>query len=110
MGYRKITAIIDVERLEAVEAELKQLNIPGLSVSFVKGYGEYKNFFDKDWLKSNAKIDVFVHKRAVGKVIDAVKRGARSGVANAGIVAVLPVEEFHEISNGAPRPSTEGRA
>lgn len=110
MGYRKIIAIIDIERLDAVEAELKKLNIPGLSVSFVKGYGEYKNFFDKEWLKSNAKIDVFVHEHAVEEVVEAVKRGARTGLESGGIVAVLPVEQFHEISNGAATPSTEGQA
>lgn len=99
MSFRKIIAIIDMERLDAVETELKKIDIPGLSVSFVKGYGEYKNFFNKDWLTSNAKLDIFVHERQVDAVVQAIGKSARTGLENDGIIAVLPVEQLVEISD-----------
>lgn len=107
MGFRKIIAIIDIEKLDAVEAELKKLDVPGLSVSFVKGYGEYKNFFNREWLTSSAKLDVFVLEETVDSVVEAIKGAARTGMKNDGVVAVLPVEQFHEISNGGSTPARE---
>lgn len=98
MSFRKIIAIIDIERLDAVEAELKKIDIPGLSVSFVKGYGEYKNFFNKDWLTSNAKLDIFIHEQQVDAVVGAIRKSARTGLEYDGVIAVLPVEQFFEIS------------
>ena len=47
MKFRKVTAIIRPERLEAVEECLKKLVVPGLSVTKVKGFGEQANFLNR---------------------------------------------------------------
>ena len=53
MNYRKITAIINPGKLEAVEEKFKKLRVPGISISKVKGYGEAPNFFKVTGLLSN---------------------------------------------------------
>ncbi|MCG2634838.1 MAG: P-II family nitrogen regulator [Gammaproteobacteria bacterium] len=40
MEFQKVTAIIQQDKLEAVEAGLKHLGVPGISVTKVKGYGD----------------------------------------------------------------------
>ena len=42
--YCKVTAIIRCEVLEKVEQRLQELGVSGISVTRVKGYGDYANF------------------------------------------------------------------
>lgn len=48
MDFRKVNAIIRSDALEKVEQRLHELGVPGISVTRVKGYGEYKNFYTND--------------------------------------------------------------
>jgi len=98
--YRKVTAFVDIERLEVVEAALKKIDVPGVSVSFVKGYGDYKNFFTRDWLESSAKVEVFVEAGSAEAVVRAILGTAQEGLEPSGVVAVSPVEHLYEIQHG----------
>ncbi len=53
MDFRKVTAIIRPDSLEKVEKALQALSVPGVSVTKVKGFGEYANFYEPDWLCTN---------------------------------------------------------
>lgn len=48
MNYKKIIAILRQGRLEATERRPRELGIPGITVTRVKGYGEYDDFFTND--------------------------------------------------------------
>lgn len=100
MKFRKVTAIVDVARLEDVEAALKKIDVPEVNVSYVKGYGDYKNFFTRDWLASNAKIEAFVPEEAAAGIVRAIVQTVGSGLEPSGIVAVSPVEHLYEIQHG----------
>lgn len=100
MTHVKVTAIIRRSALEAVETRLKQLNVPGISVSTVKGFGEYANFFSHDWMVSHARIELFVEASESGQIIRAIEETARSGEAGDGFVAVLPVVQLIRIRTG----------
>jgi len=97
MKFRKVTAIIRPERLEAVEQCLKKLNVPGVSVTKVKGFGEYANFFVADWLCRNVRVELFVGVRQAEAVARVIMDAAYTGVEGDGIVAVLPVESVYHI-------------
>ena len=60
MDFRKVTAIIRPDSLEKVEKELQALSIPGVSVTKVKGYGEYANFYAPDWMLTHVRVEVFI--------------------------------------------------
>ncbi|MEO8779065.1 MAG: hypothetical protein ABI389_10400 [Rhodanobacter sp.] len=49
MTYRKVTAIIDVGSLEAVERAVQQMGTFEVAVTRIKGYGNYKNFCSAQW-------------------------------------------------------------
>lgn len=95
--YRKITAIIQVERLEAVEKSLQAIAVPGISVTKVKGYGEYANFFSSDWTCEHARIEIFVHETQTEKIVSTIMDSAHTGISGDGIVVVLPVESIFRI-------------
>lgn len=97
MQFRKITAIIHPYRLEDVEEELLRLNVPGASISKIKGYGEYANFFNPDWLAEHVKVEVFIGKHRAEEIAEAIMNVAHSGSEGDGIVAIQPVETIYHI-------------
>ena len=95
MEFRKINAIIRSTVLEKVEARLHQeIGVKGITVSRVKGYGEYANFFTRDWLTTNARIEIFAAKNDVDSIVAAIMESAHTGFAGDGFAAVLPVESI----------------
>ena len=97
MSFRKVTAIIRPDRLEVVEDRLRDLAVPGISVTKVKGYGEYANFYTPDWMISHARVEVFIGEHRAEEVATAIMEAAHTGMEGDGIVAVLPVESVYHI-------------
>lgn len=97
MGVKKITAIVRTHVLEAVEGRLRQLGVAGVSVTRVKGFGEHANFFSRDWLSAQARIEIFADGPDVDRIVEAVMDAAYTGAAGDGIVAVLPVDKLYRI-------------
>jgi len=95
MKYRKITAIVAVERLEAVERALQIQGVDGVSLSQVRGYGEYQDFYKPDMMTRHARIEIFCRADEVESLVRCLMDAAHTGCAGDGIVAVLPVEELY---------------
>lgn len=94
MDYKRIIVIVPEEALDAVEERLRQLHIEGITVSRVRGYGEYKNHFSLDWMTERAKIEIFVEGAKVDSLIEMLADLSRDAPPGAGIAAVVPVERF----------------
>jgi len=97
MNYRKVTAIIQGDVLEKVERGLQAVGVAGISVTKVKGYGEYADFYTKDWMVSHARIEIFTHESKVDAIVKSIMKTAHKGLEGDGIVAVLPVEKLYRI-------------
>lgn len=106
-GLRKVTAIVRVNRLERIERRLQDLLVPGVSVTKVKGYGEYEDFFARDWMSEHARIEIFLRRERAEEVARAIVEAAHTGVAGDGIVVVLPVESIYRIRSGELATSDE---
>ncbi len=107
MEFKKVTAIFRIYLLEGVEKRLRELGVKGITVSHVKGYGEYKQFFTKDYLSEEARIEVFAMKDEVDAIVRAILESAHTGTAGDGLVAVLPVEKIFRIKSGSEALPTE---
>jgi nitrogen regulatory protein P-II 1 len=57
MKLKKIVAIVRTQVLEDVEARLLSMRVKGISVTRVKGYGEYATFIHPDWRFTHARIE-----------------------------------------------------
>ncbi len=99
MKFRKVTAIVQPGVLEKVEKSLQEIGIRGISVTKVKGYGEYANFYSRDWMVSvsHVRIDIFTQKAKVKAIVNAILEAAHLGIPGDGIVAVLPVEQVFRV-------------
>lgn len=101
MLFRKVTAIIRSDALEKVEQCLQELHVPGISVTHVKGYGNYANFFSRDWQVTHARLEIFIAAERAELVAHAIMDATYSGTPGDGIIAVLPVEKVYRIYNRA---------
>ena len=97
MKFRKVTAILRPQRLAKVEECLIKLNVPGISVTKVKGFGEHMDFFKPDWLCQHVRIEVFIDVEQAEKVAKEIMDAAHTGEEGDGIVAVLPVESVYHV-------------
>lgn len=97
MELKKIVAIVQTHVLENVEGRLVDMGVKGISVSRVKGYGEYANFLNPDWFVTHARIEIFTEKSRVDEIVAAILEIAHTGASGDGIVAVLPVEKLYRI-------------
>lgn len=105
MELRKVTAIIRSEALENVEKRLQEVGVKGISVTRVKGYGEYADFFARDWLVTHVRIEIFTEKAKAEEVAAAIMGTAHTGLPGDGIVVILPVEKIFRIrSQSEVRP------
>ena len=107
---KKITAIIRTDALEAVECRLRSLGVPGVTVSRVKGFGEYANFFTPDWKSAYARIEMFIDEARVQPLVDSVIATAHSGLPGDGIVAVAGVDDLYRIRDHRRLASLQGQA
>lgn len=97
MELKQVVAIVRGSVLEAVEERLRQLGVEGLSVSPIRGYGEYANLYRDDRMVTHAKIEIFAEQARVDDLVAAIMQTAHMGIAGDGIVAILPVEKFYRI-------------
>ena len=94
MDINLIIAIIRRDKLEPVEEKLQNIGVERINVSKVKGYGEYHNFFTRDWMVEELRLEIFTKKNEVETITAAIMDAAHTGLPGDGVVAVVPVEKF----------------
>ena len=100
MKFKYVVAIVPPETVEALERELKRIGVGGMSLTKVKGFGEYKNFYTSDWLSDHMKIEVFAEESRLEGILRAMLQAGCSDAPGAGIVAVMPVDTFLHLRTG----------
>ncbi len=102
MEYRKITAIISASCLQAVEEALRHETCVEVAITRIKGYGDYKNFCDPEWISTQPRVEVFAALADVPRIAEAIMGAAHVGLESDGIVAVLLVETLYRIKDHHP--------
>ena len=97
MELRLVVAIIRTFALEPVEKTLQEMGVRGLTVSRAKGFGEHANFFSRDWLVDQVKIEIYLEQDRVESIVAAILDAAHSESPGGGIVTVLPVEKVYSV-------------
>ena len=104
---KKIEAIIKPFKLDEVKEALNALNIQGMTVSEVKGYGRQKGHkeiyrgaeYTVDFIPK-IKIEIVLETERVKKTIEAIVEAANTGKVGDGKIFVFPVEEAIRIRTG----------
>ena len=99
MGFKLITATLNVLMLDKVEKGLAEIAVPGLSVSETKGYGAYRNFFQRDMMSTHARIQIYAPEARVEEVINAIVEAGGVGADDDGVIAVSTIDAIFRISD-----------
>jgi nitrogen regulatory protein P-II 1 len=102
-----VTAVVKPFALGDVRAALEQIDVLGMTVSEVQGYGRQKGHtevyrgaeYTVDFV-AKIKIEVVVGDERAAQVVDAVVAAARTGKIGDGKVWVTPVEQIIRVRTG----------
>jgi len=97
MELKKVVAIVRNQVLGDVEDRLVNLRVKGISVTRVKGYGEFSAFIHPDWRFTHARIEIYTEQSMVDTIVESILDSAHVGAPGDGIVAVTPVEKLYRI-------------
>jgi nitrogen regulatory protein P-II 1 len=100
MKFNYVIAIVRPDAVESLKVRLRSLGVGGLTLTKVKGYGEYKNFYTADWLSDHTRVEIFVEHSKVDALVDALVEVTDSDIPGAGVVAVMPVDRFLHLRTG----------
>ena len=102
-----VTAIVKPFALDDVRAELERLEVSGMTVGEVSGYGRQRGHTEfyrgADYhveFVPKVRVEVVVGDAAADGVVDAVVRAARTGKIGDGKVWVTPVEAVVRVRTG----------
>jgi nitrogen regulatory protein P-II 1 len=107
MNMKMVVAIINPHKLDDVKKALGDIDVQGMSVSEIKGFGRTGgrtevfrgSAYAVDFVPK-LKIEVVVGDAQVHSVLDAIERSAKSGKIGDGKVFVLGVDEAMRIRTG----------
>ncbi|MDP4120898.1 MAG: P-II family nitrogen regulator [Bacillota bacterium] len=104
---KKIEAIIRPEKVEDLKEELNRININGLTLCQVMGFGQqkgYKEYFRGTEVLLNVrpkvKAEIIVHDEQVEDVIEIVCEAARTGEVGDGKIFITEVVDAVRIRTG----------
>lgn len=103
-----IIAMIRPEKIDAVKKELQKVNVNGLTVSSVSGYGAQRGHLELDRAKAKKyeanllekiKIEIAVNDDFLETTIEAIEKGSRDkdGYVGSGKIFVLQLENVIRI-------------
>ena len=103
---KKIEAVVQPSRLEAVKEALVEIGVSGMTISEVRGHGRQKghtevyrgNEYTVDLLPK-AKFEIVLPDSQVEAAVDAILRSAKTGKIGDGKIFVSSVEEAIRIRN-----------
>ncbi|HJN02484.1 MAG: P-II family nitrogen regulator [Nitrospinota bacterium] len=104
---KKIEAIIKPFKLDEVKDKLNEIDIKGITVSEVKGFGRQKGHTELyrgaeyvvDFLPK-VKLEIIVSDSMVEEIVEAITKTAQTGRIGDGKIFVLPVEDIIRIRTG----------
>jgi len=97
MEINAVIAIIRTDALDQVQTCLRELGIEGISISQVKGYGEYEDFYSRDHMTVHVRLEIFTNAARAEKIAACIMQAAHAGQPDDGIVTILPVNKFYRI-------------
>ena len=99
MKFYAITATLNTLALEAVERALQNIGVPGITVTETKGYGVYKNFYQRDWFETHARIQIYADRSRVDEIVHTIMEAASTGCEDDGVIAVSPISRLFRIGD-----------
>ncbi|MCR4338127.1 MAG: P-II family nitrogen regulator [Candidatus Omnitrophica bacterium] len=92
---KKIEAIVRKEKFEELCKVLENSGVGGITVMEAQGFGHHRS-----GLKPKMKIDIYVDEFQVEKVVETIRKHAKTGATGDGKIAVLDLPKLYRIRTG----------
>ena len=99
MNINRITAIVPLDTLPALEKNLRACGVPGVTVEQVHGYGEHPNYFRRDLMNDNARVVLYAETSRIDDIVAAISRCAQD-CGYTGMLAVEEIDRLVKLPNG----------
>lgn len=92
MKYSKVVGIFNMTDYGLISDDLASLDIPGVSVSKVEGFGDYINEFAKFGFSENIKIEIYTTTKQAQEIAAMLALKANEMTEGGGVVAIEPID------------------
>ena len=97
MKYCKVVAILNVTDYNVLHEPIQRLDVPGVTVSMVKGFGDYVNNFDPFGFSDNMKVEIYTLEEQAETIARALSALADQLTEGGGVVAIEPVAQLMNV-------------
>lgn len=94
MNYCKVVAIMNITDYGIISQQLKQMHIPGVTVSKVHGFGDYINEYAEFGFSENLKVEIYTSEDQAEKIAELLSILANEITEGGGIVAIEPLSKL----------------
>lgn len=102
MNYCKVVAIMNITDYGLISNQLKELNIPGVTVSQVQGFGDYINEYNEFGFSENMKIEIYTSQAQAEEIATVLSKLANEITEGGGIIAIEPLAQLHNVRKLKP--------
>lgn len=97
MTIHYVVAIVRESKIKSIVSKLYENNVPGVTVTPVRGYGEHANYYAQDITEENVKVEVFIAEKYAQHVANIIMHAAHTGMDGDGVIAIMPVNDMYLI-------------
>jgi nitrogen regulatory protein PII len=94
MNYCKVVAIMNITDYSLIGESIQRLDVPGVTVSIVKGFGDYINEFHEFGFSDNLKVEIYTSAEHAEIVADTLSKLANEMTEGGGVVAIEPINKL----------------
>ena len=97
MKYSKVVAILNLSDYGALHEPIQRLDVSGITVSMVKGFGDYVNNFSPYGFSENMKIEIYATQNQAETIAEELSSLANQLTKGGGVVAIEPVTRLMNV-------------
>ena len=97
MNFCKVVAILNITDYGLISQTLQQLDIPGVTVSKVRGFGDYINQFNDFGFSDNMKVEIYTTTEQADRIAESLSSLANEMTAGGGVIAIEPVDRLFNV-------------
>lgn len=97
MKYCKVVAIMNITDYNALNVPIQQLDVPGITVSMVKGFGDYVNNFSPFGFSDNMKVEIYTTTEQAETIASELSSLADQLTEGGGVIAIEPVHQLMNV-------------
>ena len=92
---KKIEAVVRRDKFQEVYDVLEESGIGGMTISPAEGFGRHRN-----GLRPKVKIEIYADEFQTERVVDLIRRAAKTGESGDGKIAIIPLDGLYRIRTG----------